>query len=68
MDVPHMIDDAATRRHYRLLAPLTQAGEEKTPATHPSVPLRADQVEALAAQGVVDPKPVDPVRVMTQEH
>lgn len=67
MDVPQMIEDA-TRRHYRLLAPLIQAGEEKTPATHPSVPLRADQVEALAAKGVIDPNPTGAAGVMNKEH
>ena len=46
------------RRSYTLLAPLTQAGEDKTPATHPTVELRADQAKRLAEQGVVDPKPV----------
>lgn len=56
-----MNDKTDTRRSYKLLAPLTQGGEDKTPKTHPTVPLRAEQAKRLAEQGVVEPTPVAPV-------
>ncbi len=52
-----MTDKPKPKLSYRLLQPLIQDGVQKTPTEHPTVELRADQAERLAAQGVVAPKP-----------